>query len=214
VVTDPPYLNLDGGIVQDSTHFSVAPAKVKSVSVGDPWGASLDWASEALRVTRYGALVMCSYKSVVPTRQAFPDAKTKGLGVWHYNNPALSYRNVPRFDVEFIWLLEKRPGISWGHLKSLLFEATRLPAGCFASERVLKPGTGEALHPCQKPIALMESLLLQGMETVLDPFAGLGTTGVACVKTGRRFIGIEIDEGYCEIARERIEQAAREPRLL
>ena len=43
--------------------------------------------------------------------------------------------------------------------------------------------------------------------TVLDPFCGSGTTGVACVQTGRNFIGIEIDPGYCEIARRRIADA-------
>ena len=45
-------------------------------------------------------------------------------------------------------------------------------------------------------------------EIVLDPFCGSGTTGVACIKTGRRFIGIEIDDKYAEIARRRIADAA------
>lgn len=43
--------------------------------------------------------------------------------------------------------------------------------------------------------------------TILDPFMGSGTTGVACVKTGRRFIGIELDRGYFDIAVKRIENA-------
>ena len=46
--------------------------------------------------------------------------------------------------------------------------------------------------------------------TVLDPFFGSGTTGVACVETGRSFIGIEIDKGYFEIAQQRIETAQAE----
>jgi site-specific DNA-methyltransferase (adenine-specific) len=45
--------------------------------------------------------------------------------------------------------------------------------------------------------------------TILDPFMGSGTTGVACVQTGRNFIGIEIDRGYFDIAKARIEKAAR-----
>ncbi len=44
-------------------------------------------------------------------------------------------------------------------------------------------------------------------DTILDPFMGSGTTGVACVQTGRNFIGIEIDPAYFEIAKRRIEQA-------
>jgi site-specific DNA-methyltransferase (adenine-specific) len=66
-----------------------------------------------------------------------------------------------------------------------------------------------SVHPTQKPVALMRwclSFLPEGC-TVLDPFMGSGTTGVACVQTGRRFIGIELDPGYFEIARRRIEEA-------
>jgi DNA modification methylase len=48
---------------------------------------------------------------------------------------------------------------------------------------------------------------------VLDPFLGSGTTAVAAIQTGRRFIGYEIDEGYCEIARKRIAEARAQPRL-
>lgn len=65
-------------------------------------------------------------------------------------------------------------------------------------------------HPTQKPVALMEYLIrtyTQEGEVVLDNCAGSGTTGVACANTGRRFIGIERDPEYFEIARSRIEQA-------
>lgn len=66
-------------------------------------------------------------------------------------------------------------------------------------------------HPCQYPEALAERLIKsicpQG-GVVIDPFMGSGTTGVACVNTGRKFIGMEMDEGYFEIARRRIEAAA------
>jgi DNA modification methylase len=70
-------------------------------------------------------------------------------------------------------------------------------------------------HPTQKPVALMEWCLgfLPSARTVLDPFMGSGTTGVACAKLGRRFIGIEIDEGYFETACRRIEQAYDQPDL-
>lgn len=68
------------------------------------------------------------------------------------------------------------------------------------------------LHPTQKPVALMKwclSFLAAGC-TVLDPYAGSGTTGVACVQTGRNFIGIEIDPHYHQIAEARIAKALRE----
>lgn len=66
------------------------------------------------------------------------------------------------------------------------------------------------LHPTQKPVALMEYLIrtyTNEGETVLDNTMGSGTTGVACVKTGRHFIGIEMDEKYFGIAEQRIKDA-------
>jgi len=66
---------------------------------------------------------------------------------------------------------------------------------------------GRGLHPTQKPVALMEYLIktytLEG-ETVLDFTMGSGTTGVACVNTNRKFIGIEMDNNYFDIATKRI----------
>jgi site-specific DNA-methyltransferase (adenine-specific) len=66
------------------------------------------------------------------------------------------------------------------------------------------------VHPTQKPVALMEYLIrtyTNEGETVLDFTMGSGTTGVACVNTGRKFIGIELDQGYFDIATQRINQS-------
>lgn len=69
----------------------------------------------------------------------------------------------------------------------------------------------ERLHPTQKPVALMrwciDCLALERGAAILDPFTGSGTTAVACIETGRRFIGIEIEQKYCDIAVQRIETA-------
>jgi site-specific DNA-methyltransferase (adenine-specific) len=74
-----------------------------------------------------------------------------------------------------------------------------------------KFNTEVGLHPTQKPVALMEYLIKtytnEGM-TVLDNCMGSGTTGVACINTGRNFIGIEQDEKYFAIAEDRIQAAA------
>lgn len=72
------------------------------------------------------------------------------------------------------------------------------------------------LHTCQKPVPLLERLVRVSCPeggTVLDPFMGSGSTGVACVNTGREFIGIERDERYFQIARDRIEEADGQVRL-
>jgi len=78
-------------------------------------------------------------------------------------------------------------------------------AGCYRAGEC-----GDYYHPTQKPIALMRwciELLTGEGDTILDPFMGSGTTGVACVQTGRNFIGIEISETYFKVARERIAMA-------
>jgi len=74
---------------------------------------------------------------------------------------------------------------------------------------------GGKVHPTQKPIALMEWCLgfLPKARTILDPFMGSGTTGVACAKLGRKFIGIELEPKYFDIACKRIDDAYRQPRL-
>lgn len=71
-----------------------------------------------------------------------------------------------------------------------------------------------APHPTTKPIALMKELvgLFTGHgEVIVDPFMGSGTTGVACAKLGRKFIGIEIEPKYFDIACKRIEDAYKQP---
>ena len=75
---------------------------------------------------------------------------------------------------------------------------------------------GKIDHPCPKPVKLAEwlvEILSDPGDVILDPFMGSGTTGVACLNTGRRFIGIELDPGYFDIARQRLEAASAQKRL-
>ena len=72
----------------------------------------------------------------------------------------------------------------------------------------------ERFHPTQKPIQLMKWVVKNYTRTnVFDPFMGSGTTGVAAVQEGRKFIGVEIDERYFQIACKRIEEAQKQLRL-
>ncbi len=78
------------------------------------------------------------------------------------------------------------------------------PAGMLLNEPPNVPG-----HPCPKPLGAWKWLLNKGSlegETVLDPFMGSGTTPVAAKHTGRRAIGVEVEEKYCELAARRLEQ--------
>lgn len=71
--------------------------------------------------------------------------------------------------------------------------------------------TGNNLHPTQKPVDLMRNIIGWTDGVVTDAFMGSGTTGVACAKLGRKFIGIELDEKYFDIACRRIEEAYKQP---
>jgi DNA modification methylase len=87
----------------------------------------------------------------------------------------------------------------------------------FYSAETAVPRSGpERDHPCPRPLDMMlylVSRLAPPDTTILDPFMGSGTTGVAALKLGRRFIGIEIEPTYFDIACRRIEEAWRQPRL-
>jgi DNA modification methylase len=77
-----------------------------------------------------------------------------------------------------------------------------------------KGGEAREGHPTQKPVGVMEWAIGQLPEpnnTILDPFRGSGTTGVACVKMGRKFIGIEKDPAYFSLAYKRISDAVSRP---
>lgn len=74
------------------------------------------------------------------------------------------------------------------------------------------PQEANTVHPAPFPVALpLKAIETIDANTILDPFMGSGTTGVACVKLGRKFIGIEIDPGYFDIACKRIKDAYAQP---
>jgi site-specific DNA-methyltransferase (adenine-specific)/modification methylase len=80
---------------------------------------------------------------------------------------------------------------------------------------MIRQGNEERYHPTQKPLEVMKWVitLCPKSETILDPFMGSGTTGVAAIQMGRKFIGIEREPKYFDIACKRIEQAVAQPRL-
>lgn len=108
-----------------------------------------------------------------------------------------------------------KPGQSDGFGKVTGTDAGRVVSGLFPVNLISIKGhnPNKSLHPTQKPVALMEYLVRtysNPRDAVLDNCMGSGTTGVACMNAGRRFIGMEMDAGYFETARARIEAAAAE----
>ena len=102
-----------------------------------------------------------------------------------------------------------KKGESYGAYKPVTYDSEkRYPRSvlCFKTDK-----QKSALHPTQKPVALLEYLIktyTNPGDVVLDNCMGSGSTGVACVNTGRGFIGMEMDAAYFETAKQRIEDAA------
>jgi modification methylase len=206
VVTDPPYLNLKGGYDRSNIGGGVAAAKQSHIAVGDQWEATFKWVPEAKRMARLGAIVFCSYHSIAETATAFNPWRKAVLWTWHKRNAPPTGANVPRFTEEYAWGFAKAVGLKWDAIKSSLIDVPKLQAGCIASPERVLDRSGKAAHPTQKPIEVMTRVLMVIPLTsiVFDPFAGSGTTCIAAKKLGLRYVGVEINERYAAIARNRI----------
>lgn len=135
------------------------------------------------------------------------------------NESDLQVKNVLIWDKEIHGMGDLKRAFA-SRYESIIFHSERgfefngkRPQDIIKCRRVLP---NELKHPNEKPVRLMEELIRKCTHkgaVVLDPFMGSGTTGVACVNTGRKFIGMEIDPGYFEVAKRRIEEAQAQARL-
>jgi site-specific DNA-methyltransferase (adenine-specific) len=200
-ITDPPYLTSEKGV--PIVGGGVAPRICDSNSVEMPWGYDLEWIEHAIPEKHW--LVFANYKMLGGVCSRLPP---QTVFVWKKNNAPRMTRPVPRLDCEFIiWSRTGGKCDRMGEFQSMVIDVLMPQAGCFASERILEPGTGKGAHPCQKPLGIVRPFIARiDAETILDPFAGSGTTLVAAKLEGRKAIGIEISERYCEIAASRLAQ--------
>ena len=105
-------------------------------------------------------------------------------------------------------------GYTWRHQHELIVwgernSAPRIPTGDGDIIRCRAVPVGERDHPAQKPVDLLAALIKKTPEggVILDPFMGSASTGVACVAVGRKFVGIEMEPAYFDIACRRLESA-------
>lgn len=125
------------------------------------------------------------------------------------------------FIKSLIWLKDNKIMGKWymSQFEYILFfrKGKAVPINCCGTSDVLqvpnkklKDRDGINLHDTEKPVKLMEQLVLNSSKEgdfVMDPFMGIGSTGIACKKNGRNFIGVELDPKYFYIAGERIKNA-------
>ncbi|MFB3926792.1 MAG: site-specific DNA-methyltransferase [Syntrophales bacterium] len=201
VLTDPPYPGLKGS-TQITFDRGVGGRSIYK-TVGTPWGEDISALADAFRLCRLGMMVFCSYHSVADI-PGIVGSKPITLVSWYKRNSMPSACNVPQYETEFIWAFKRASGLNWRNLRGL-YDIPFPQAGCMASERICDRHQGKAAHPAQKPIALIRELLRVGGASVLDNYLGTGTTLVAAKQLGRAAIGIEIEEKYCEIAAQRLQ---------
>lgn len=186
VVTDIPY----GEVSQKSSGL-----RLLDRGVADRCDFDTDTLADQLARLCTGSLyVFCGTEQIshLVTRFKFHGLTTR-VGAWEKTNP--SPMNGTRLWVsglEFCVFARRANATFNEHCKKALWQA---------------PSGRAKIHPTQKPLALMERLVLASSDegdTILDPFLGSGTTGVACRNLNRKFIGIERDPEYFAIADARI----------
>jgi modification methylase len=227
VFADPPYnLQLGGELLR--------PDNSRVDAVDDDWDRfdsfeaydafTKAWLAECRRVLKDdGALwVIGSYHNIFRVGATLQDLGFWILNdiVWRKSNPMPNFKGMRFTNAHetLIWAAKSRGGrrytFNYDAMKmandELQMRSDWTLALCTGEER-LKDERGAKAHPTQKPEALLHRVILASSrpgDVILDPFFGTGTTGAAAKRLGRRFIGIEREAAYVELARDRVAKVA------
>ncbi len=176
VVTDPPY-GIGEARGKNKSRGKLATAKDYGVSDWDDEPASSEQIAMIRSISRWQIIFGGNYFELPPTSCWL---------VWDKQNGESDFADCE---------------LAWTNLKKAVRRIVWLWAG------MLRKGKEGREHPTQKPVGVMQWCIVQlpdDARTVLDPFAGSGTTGVACLRQGRTFVGIERERKYFDLACERL----------
>lgn len=201
IVTDPPYkLTPRGSSGTMGGYWKTEKAK-KGIIFDDNNISFDDYFSELYRVLKDDSIlyIMCNNKNL---RELLNVGENTGFKfvknlIWEKGNKICGKYYMGCY--EYISLFRK------GHDKPINNCGT--PDVLKVPIKKMKDFNGKNLHDTEKPVELMEILIKNSSkenDVVLDPFMGIGSTGIACKKLNRNFIGIEINEKYFEIAKKRM----------
>jgi site-specific DNA-methyltransferase (adenine-specific) len=196
IITDPPY--------NAKTHRGARSAKSLAASQIDfdslTEGQFIEFCGNAVAQAKRWVVLSCAWQHAALLEKA--GVPLVRLGIWHKPNGA------PQFTGD-------RPGTGWEAIAILHREGRKhWNGGGHHAVWVCNVERGE--HPAQKPRKLLIDWVTKFTdegETALDPFMGSGTTGLACLRLGRKFIGIEKRQDYFELAVRRIAEAHKQASL-
>lgn len=193
VITDPPYT--------EKTHQGARICGGQEVlidfaSISE--NEFLNIAKSCVEISRRWVVMTCDWRHAAEAEKEMPDEFIR-VGVWVKPN------GMPQYTGD-------RPAMGWEAI-SIFHRKGKKQWNGGGRHAVWTIPKVHGNHPTEKPIQLLSSfveLFTNHNETILDPFMGSGTTGVAAIQMGRKFIGVEREPKYFEIACKRIEQASRQ----
>ena len=190
VVTDPPY-----GIGVDRTMAAQSGTQYGNAAAAKRIYKETNWDMSPIGEDHIGAITGISEHQIIFGGNYFALPPARCWLVWDKQNGGNEFA-----DCELAWTNFNKPvrKIEW-----------------LWNGMLRKGRESRNAHPTQKPLGVMEWCFgfLPNAQTILDPFMGSGTTLVACAKTGRKGIGIELDPDYFQIACERVQKAYDQPDL-
>ena len=210
ILTDPPY-NLGLFMKERATNLKALRDNYFGAAGWDnleydQWNESMDsFFDEAARVMKPGGsmvvfMAVIKVESIQAVKHGF---YYKTTGTWHKQNP------MPRnMNLHFVNSTESWIYFTYGARVGTFNNEGKVVHDYFESPVTPKSERRYGKHPTQKPIALMDFFvekLSNPGDLVLDPFMGSGSSGVSAIRNGRRFIGIELEETYYDIATNRIQ---------
>ena len=202
IIIDPPYELSDAP--PGKSHYGMSLRKFEGQAYADITnGFDLSIFLELERICQpFNMFCFCSNKQISKIMQHHEEkGRIVNLLVWHKINAAPFANGVWRGDIEYIIHARDNGAVFQGNAE----EKRKVSS---------YPIVQDSEHPTVKPLQLIQKFVqictTEG-QTVLDCYMGSGTTGIACVKTGRNFIGIEKEEKYFNLARQRITDTQRQP---
>lgn len=198
VVTDPPYKLVQGGCTNHAVKLK--GSEVSQLKTGQVFGNNSikfsQWIPEVYRLLKPDThcYIMCNDRNLQELLNDGQKAGFELLNVLVWGKSKHSPNRYYLKNCEFIVMFRK------GKAKNINNMGTK--------QLLQIPNVDNKKHPSEKPVDLMKILIENSSnewDSVLDPFMGSGSTGVACKDLNRNFIGIELDKNYFEIAKKRIE---------